>query len=142
MRADIKDGVIRRVVVGAYEFVATVPADKAGEVEKHFTALAELGVRFDIKRIDDAKIEKFIRELTDKQRRILEHFRDSDEVSMDDLRGDVGDLRGPIAGLNTKARREGLVGENEQALEPDVEKGVYRLNPKMRVVVERLVRGK
>ena len=139
----IKNERITRAYVGDFEFLVNAPKEATTRIEKLFKELSKEGVIFTkIEEVEERGIEKelreFIKNLTEKQKCILRQFKDREEVKKDELQNKCGDLRGPLAGLTKKAQSKGLIEPNETALELDTENRIYRVNPKLKRVVDLL----
>jgi len=138
IKFEVCEGKITKVIVEDYEFIANAPIKSIGEIEELFKKLNELGVNFSRKEDieEEKKIKEFIKSLSARQKCILIQFKGKNAVKIDELKNKCGDLRGPLAGLTRKAQSLGLIEKDKVALEPDWENRVYRLNPKLKKVVD------
>jgi len=131
----VKKGRVTKVIVGDYEFEADASIKDTEKIEETFNTLIDLGVKFTkVTKVIDREISEFLKELRD-YKKVIAEFKGKEEVKMDDLKK-YGDLRAIAMKITRTARKMGLIGSDERALEVDWKNRKYRINPKLKKVLE------
>jgi len=131
----VKKGRVTKVIVGDYEFEADASIKDTEKIEETFNILVDLGVKFTkVTKVTDREISEFLKELGD-YKKVIAEFKGKEEVKMDDLKK-YGDLRAIGMKITRTARKMGLIGGYERALEVDWKNRKYRINPKLKKVLE------
>ena len=131
----VSKGKVTKVIIGDYVFEADANTKDMNKIEEAFNTLVDLGVKFTKGIIAmERNIKDFLNELRD-YTKVLKEFKNKEIVKMDDLKK-YGDLRAITMKITKNAKKYGLIEENERAIEVDWKNRTYKLNPKLKKVLE------
>jgi len=131
----VSKGKVTKVIIGDYVFEADANTKDMNKIEETFNTLVDLGVKFTKGIIAmERNIKDFLNELRD-YTKVLKEFKNKEIVKMDDLKK-YGDLRAITMKITKNAKKYGLIEENERAIEVDWKNRTYKLNPKLKKVLE------